>query len=188
MAADRPHALGVDDAPFDKGQCEPVPIVGVMTEGPDLVECVALGAFAVDGDGATAYLAEWIGGLRCHASLQCVVLGGITIAGLGVVDVAELAERLERPVLVATRQQPDDAPLLRALGSAGLAERRAIVTRSPRAQRVGEGLFVAAAGIDPAAAARLAAATVGKSQLPEPLRVAHLIARALVTGESRGRA
>ena len=33
----------------------------------------------------------------------------------------------------------------------------------------------------------LARATLGKAQLPEPLRIAHLIAAALVSGESRGR-
>jgi len=28
---------------------------------------------------------------------------------------------------------------------------------------------------------------VGKAQLPEPLRIAHLVGRAIVFGESRGR-
>jgi len=37
-------------------------------------------------------------------------------------------------------------------------------------------------------AALLLARTRGKSALPEALRLAHLIARAIATGESRGRA
>ena len=187
MAADRPHLLGVDDAPFSKGQSERVPIVGVMMEGADLVEGVAVGAFGVDGEDATTYLADWIGGLRCHASLQGVVIGGITIAGLGVVDVVRLADTLGVPVLVVTRQQPDDAPLLLALKTAGLFDRAPIVSRSPRAEGIEDGLFVAHAGTDAARAAALVRATLGKAQLPEPLRLAHLIARAIVTGESRGR-
>ena len=39
-----------------------------------------------------------------------------------------------------------------------------------------------------AAAIRIVAATVRKAKIPEPLRIAHLIARAIVDGESRGRA
>ena len=187
MSQFRPHVLGIDDAPFEKGQTRPVPIIGVMMEGDDLVETVAVGEFAVDGADATEFLAGWVGGLRCYASLQAIVLGGITIAGLGVVDIAALAGRLERPVLVVTRRKPTNAPLLEALRAAGLEGRSALVERSPRASRVADGLYVAHAGTDTATAARLVHAVVGKAQLPEPLRLAHLVGRALATGESRGR-
>jgi hypothetical protein len=52
---------------------------------------------------------------------------------------------------------------------------------------VGEHLFVAAAGVAPDDAAALVRASRGKSEVPEPLRVAHLIAQAVARGESRGR-
>src|SRR5437879_11622904 len=97
--AARPHVLGIDDAPFTKRLHAVVPIVGVMMEGAGLVESVAVTTFAVDGERATSFLAGWVAGLRVRTSLQAVVLGGITIAGLGVIDLAELAERLSRPVL-----------------------------------------------------------------------------------------
>jgi endonuclease V-like protein UPF0215 family len=188
LSKPRPHVLGIDDAPFAKGQSAPVPIVGVMMEGCDLVESVAVTSFAIDGDGATGFLAGWVEGLRSRASLQAVVLGGITIAGLAVVDVAALAARLATPVLVATRREPGDELLCEALRAAGLAERIPLVKRSPRAFRLAEGVFLACAGIDRAGAAAIARRTLRKSQLPEPLRVAHLIGSALVAGESRGRA
>lgn len=187
MAAARPHLLGVDDAPFQKGQLQPVPIVGALMEGADLVEGVAVGAFPVDGDEVTEHLASWITGLRFHPSIQGVVLGGITIAGLGVVDAEQLAARLGAPILIVTRRSPVDAPLIRALESAGLQERIAVVRRSPRARSLADGLSLACAGIDPEAGARLVRAAIRKAQLPEPLRIAHLIARALVDGQSRGR-
>jgi endonuclease V-like protein UPF0215 family len=34
----RPHILGIDDGPFAKGATREVAIVGVVMEGPDLVE------------------------------------------------------------------------------------------------------------------------------------------------------
>ena len=90
----------MDDAAFDKRQPGPVPIVGVVMEVPDRIESVALGEFPVDGEGATEYLARWISGLRTRPTLQAVILGGITIAGLGIVDATELADRLVLPTLV----------------------------------------------------------------------------------------
>jgi len=183
----RPHVLGIDDAPFEKGQTHPVPIVAVMMESVDLVESVAISEFPVDGAGATESLFDWVIGLRSYASLQGIVLGGITIAGLGVVAIDELARRAARPILVVTRRRPTNEQLVRALRTAGFEERIAIVESSPRASRISDGLYVAHAGTDAASAARMVRAIVGKAQVPEPLRIAHLIGRAIVIGESRGR-
>jgi len=183
----RPHVLGVDDAPFDKQQGRAVPVVAVLMEGNDVVEGVALGAFPVDGGNATEYLAEWLGGLRWHAAVQAVVLGGITLAGLGLVDLEALARALGVPVMAVTRREPGKTRLGEALAAAGLADRLPIVDRSPPAVRVAPGLYVALAGADWPDAAALLQSTLRKSRMPEPLRIAHLIASALELGQSRGR-
>jgi uncharacterized protein len=192
----RPHTLGVDDAPFVKRQNVPVPIVSVAMEGHDVIESVALGEFPVDGDGATDYLASWIGGLRARPMLQAVILGGITIAGLGIIDVTALAERLGLAVLVVTRHNPARSELADALRAAGLPDRLTLLERIPRAYGIGEepapshrarGLYLAHAGATRVEAERLLTATLGKARLPEPLRVAHLIGQAIVLRESRGR-
>ena len=183
----RPHILGVDDAPFDKGQAQPVTIVGVVMEGPDRIESIALGEFPVDGEGATDYLAGWIAGLRARPTLQAVILGGITVAGLGIVDVAALAERLALPVLVVTRRDPARSELAAALQAAALADRLALLDRIPRAFGLGDGLYLAHAGVSRVDAERLVRGSLAKARLPEPLRVAHLVGQAIVLGETRGR-
>jgi uncharacterized protein len=156
-------------------------------EGADRIESVAMGAFPVDGEDVTGYLAGWIGGLRTRPALQGVILGGVTVAGLAVVDVADLAERLGLPVLVVTRRNPVGSDLAEALRSAGLDHRLALLQRLPRAFGVGEGLYLAHAGTSRAEAERLVLSCLAKSRLPEPLRVAHLIGQAIVLRESRGR-
>jgi uncharacterized protein len=185
--AARPHVLGIDDAPFDKKQSSPVPIVGVTMEGANLVEAVAIGAFPVDGEGATEYLAAWVAGLRTRPVLQAVMFGGITIAGLGLVDLPRLAELLGLPVLAVTRHDPRNSDLRQALAAAGLPHRLPLLERSPPAWQADEGIYVAHAGTKREAAGHLVGATLGKGRVPEPVRVAHLIGRALVSGESRGR-
>ncbi len=183
----RPHVLGVDDGPFDKGVSRTVPLVGVTMEGPDLVEAVSVTQFPVDGEDVTDFLAGWIEPLRVKPALQGILFGGITIAGLAVIDVHALSSQLGLPVVIVNRRKPSDRSLNKALESAGLTHRRAILERAPPAQCVNGKIYAASAGGDPAAAASLVRATLGKSNLPEPLRLAHLIARAIVTGESRGR-
>lgn len=183
----RPHLLGIDDGPFEKGQVDPVPLVAALCEGPDLLEAVARTEFPVDGADATRFLIAWLGGLRALPSLQAVALGGITVAGLGIVDVPALAAALRVPVLVVTRRPPDNPRLRAALEAAGLPERFAIAERSPPARRTADGLYLAHAGTDEAGAQALLEASRGKAKLPEALRIAHLIATAVVRGESQGR-
>ncbi len=187
MNARRRHLLGIDDGPFDKFESPATPVVGVMMEGHDLVEAVAVTEFPVDGDDATPFLADWVRGLRFHSALQGVVLGGVTIAGLGVVDLPRLASALDVPVLNVSRKEPTNDALRQALATAGLAHRFEIVERAPRHVAVEPGLWVAAAGLEPDAAVEWVLAARHKSQLPEPLRLAHLIAAAVARGESRGR-
>jgi len=187
MRRRHPHVLGIDDAPFEKGQKDDVPIVAVMMEGSTLVEGVAISRFPVDGDGATDFIAEWVKGLRWHPALQAVVLGGITLAGLGVIDIRELSDRLRVPVLAVTRRDTGASELARALLKAGLPERLSILEGTPVAHRIEDGLFVSVAGSNDREVSLLLKAVCGKANLPEPLRIAHLVGAAMVRGQSRGR-
>lgn len=184
----RPHVLGVDDGPFEKGRDAETPLVGVFMEGRDLVEGVAVTRFPVDGEGVTDFLADWIGGLRFRPALQAVVLGGVTMAGLAVVEVPALAASLGCPVLVVNRRAPVNHRVEAALRSAGLVHRSEALRRAPESHALGEGLHVAAAGAEPERAAALVRDLRRKGELPEALRVAHLVAAALARGSSRGRA
>ena len=183
----RPHLIGIDDGPFDKDADPVTPIIGVVMEGPDLVEGVAMTSFPIDGAAVTDFLAEWIRGLRFRPGLHGIILGGITIAGLAVVDIERLSQTLELPAMVVNRKDPREHRLAGALESAGLADRLAVVDRTPPSLAVSDGLYLACAGASPEEATRLIEASRRKGEMPEPLRLAHLIAAAVVRGEARGR-
>ncbi len=187
----RPHLLGVDDGPFDRhataGAASETPVVAVRTEGHDLVEAVAVTRFPVDGDDPAGFLAGWIRSLRFQQGLQGIVLGGITLAGLGVVDVARLAADTALPVLIVNRKDPARSRLHEALRAAALTHRLAILERTPPSFRTTSGIFVACEGLTRKDAEALLIASTGKADLPEPLRLAHLIAAAVARGTSRGR-
>lgn len=184
----RPRLLGIDDGPFIKGVDVTTPLAAVFMEGADRIEGVALRRFPVDGADATAFLAGWIGELRFRPAAHGVVLGGITIAGLGLVDLPELASACGLPVIAVSRRDPAGHRVADALRAAGLAARLPMLERAPAAFAVDATLHAAVAGASHEHARALLLAARGKSALPEALRVAHLVAAAVARGSSRGRA
>src|SRR6185503_9158058 len=160
----RPHVLGIDDGPFEKYRPDArAPIVGVMMEGRDLMEAVAITEFPVDGDGVTAFLADWIRARRFARSLHGLIFGGITLAGLTVLDASALARELSTPVVVVNRKGRSDAPLRGALEKAGLSDRAALLETAPPSFALSGGFHASVAGGDAALAAELIARTRAKS-------------------------
>jgi endonuclease V-like protein UPF0215 family len=151
----------------------------------------------------------WHSQFRGH--VQAVLLQGIAVGGFNVVDVHELSAALAVPVVVVMRRPPDLASIRRALFSGdppgrprvrgaarkwrlieqagpveALHERRA----SPRITGLRDrpqSLWVQRVGLSLEAARRLVESSTLHGNVPEPLRLAHLIAGGIVAGRSRGR-
>jgi endonuclease V-like protein UPF0215 family len=180
--------IGFDDAPFPAGYVGKVKVVGTVYAGSRL-DGVLVGEVEKDGLNAADELAALVKQSKFAANLHLVMLQGIALAGFNVVDVFALHTQLDLPILVVSRKQPDmeaikDALLTRVRGGQKKWE---IIERlgpmepaaSAYVQRVGLTLEQAAAVVK-----RLAV----EGSIPEPLRVAHLIAGAIGDGQSRGRA
>src|SRR5262249_7878624 len=147
LLPDRPHVLGIDDGPFEKYKPHArAPIGAVMMEGHDLVEAIAVTEFPVDGAGVTGFLADWIRARRFAPALDGVVFGGITLAGLAVLDPGSLARELGAPVVVVNRKERSDAPLRGALAVAGLGDRAALLDSAPAPFALSGGIHASIAG------------------------------------------
>jgi endonuclease V-like protein UPF0215 family len=180
-----PHAIGIDDGPFVKHVDASVMIVGAVSSGPSQVEGFLTARLPVDGDQPTAHLADWIRASRFAPLIRVIFLRGITIAGLSVIDLPDLAARTRLPVIAASKTLPEESTLGRALDAAGFADRKIIVARAGPAFRWRH-LVIEAAGIAADEARHFLDLFAGKSDFPEPVRLAHLVARAVVDGESKG--
>jgi uncharacterized protein len=183
----RRHVLSIDDGPFRKFRDREVIVVGVVTAGPDLIEGILVTRLEIDGEGATERLAAWIAGSRFRPVIRAILLGGISIAGLSIVDLPSLAAATGIPAIAVNRKAPRDGDLQAALAAAGLEARIPLIARAGPSRPCGP-IHVSCAGIEPEEAAEIVRAEAGRSKLPEGLRLAHLIARAYVLGESRGKA
>ena len=211
------NVVGFDDGPFPREHRGAVLLIGVVSSGTR-IDGIVSGRIQRDGADSTSVMEKVVRASQFAASIQAVLLQGIAVGGFNVVDIHRLAERLEVPVLVVTRRRPNMAAVKRALfadlptarprvdgaaekwalieqagtleelGTSRRAERRA--ADAPSGLRAGASpkLWVQRAGLTLADARRVVQSTTLHGNIPEPLRVAHLIAGGVTTGTSRGRA
>jgi uncharacterized protein len=178
--------IGFDDAPFKRHERGDVPIVGAVFSGPRL-DGVLVDHVRRDGQNSTERILAALSRSRFRQHVQAIVLQGIALAGFNVVDLAALYRRSGTPVLVVARKRPDLAAIRRALlGKVpGGARKWALIEQAGEMEPL-EGVWVQRTGLELARARRYLRAAVVHGALPEPLRIAHLIAGAIVTGHSRG--
>ena len=182
------YVIGFDDAPFEQSHRGDVPIVGAVFNGPRL-EGVLTSQVRRDGANATHKLAQMVQTSRFASSLQAVFVQGVTLAGFNVVDLEDLNARVGLPVIAVCRKRPNLTSIRQALLTSvpGGERKWRLIKRLPPAE-AHHGVYVQSVGLTTERAAALVGRFAINAALPEPLRTAHLIAGALVQGESRHRA
>jgi endonuclease V-like protein UPF0215 family len=125
---------------------------------------------------------------RFAGHLRAILLQGIAVAGFNVVDVHELSAAVGLPVLVVVRRPPRLHLVRRALfdHTPGAARKWRLIEAAGPMERLGA-LWVQRSGLTLQEAADLISATTLHGNIPEPLRLAHLIAGGITAGMSRGR-
>jgi endonuclease V-like protein UPF0215 family len=176
------RVLGIDDGafiPHVKGQ---VPVIGVVFRGGYWLDGVMHTEIAVDGFDATEKISAMITSSPHYKQLRVIMLNGITFAGFNVVDVESLYEATRLPVITVTREKPDLAEIRKALQNLPRSEERweailkagepvEVSTRNAEAK-----VYVQTVGVSKEDAQKILRLTSTRSNIPEALRVAHLIA------------
>lgn len=206
------NVIGFDDGPFRREHRGDVVLVGAVCAKTRL-DGVVYGCVRRDGIDATRRMVGLVEQSQFKGHIRAVLLQGIAVAGFNVVDVNELSRALRVPVLVVSRKMPDFDAIRRALfsddppfrprvrgalrkwkliESAGAVEPLSpsyeAGTKPTGLKGSSQRLWVQRVGLSMDAARRLVAETTLHGNVPEPLRLAHLIAGARATGRSRGRA
>ena len=176
------RVLGVDDGffiPHTKGL---VSVIGVVFRGGYWLDGVIHTKIAIDGFDATDNIALMVTNSPHHKQLRVIMLNGVTFAGFNVVDIKMLNAETRLPVIAVTREKPDLVGIHEALKNLPESEARwkavlnageihEVSTRSEK-----EKVFMEVAGLDVDDARRIVRLTSTRSSIPEPLRVAHLVA------------
>jgi hypothetical protein len=132
-----------------------------------------------------------VAGSRYAEQVGLVILDGIALAGFNVVDLESFHERTGIPIATVTRDEPNMTEIEAALRKhfPDWERRLELVSRvALRPLDTGHNpLHASVLGMGWDDFARVARSTTVRGALPEPLRIAHLVAAAMVRGESRGR-
>ncbi len=179
------RVLGIDDSGFIPHTKGVVTVVGVVYRGGYWFEGVMQTEITIDGLDATEKIADMIKSSPYYRELRVVVLDGVTFAGFNVVDITKLYRKVDLPVIAVVREKPDMEKIRRALENLPDFEIRwqamenagkiiAVKTRS------GENpVYMHIAGILREDAEKIMKKTSIRSNIPEALRVAHIIASGL---------
>ena len=181
------NVIGFDDAPFAHRHRGDVPVVGTVFAGRRF-DGVLVGKVRRDGANAARNLAALVRGSKYREHLQLLMLQGIALAGFNVVDVEDLHRQLGLPVLVVARREPDMDAIRDALLTKVRGGRRkwALIERLGPMERASH-VWIQRVGLTRPAARQIVRRYAIHGHVPEPLRMAHLIAGAIVTGQSSGR-
>ncbi|HEY3272728.1 MAG TPA: DUF99 family protein [Methanocella sp.] len=183
--------IGIDDSPLI---AKDILVVGAVLRGGGWLDGLLSTHIEKDGMDATERLAAMITESRNYGQLRVAMLNGVTFGGFNVVDIAELEQRTEVPVIAVMRRLPDMESIGRALKNLDQHELRyeaiqkAGEISETRTKWRGGPVYFQCKGIEKEDAARLIVNTAVHSRLPEPIRVAHIIATGVVLGESSRRA
>ena len=179
------RVLGVDDGVFIPHSKGLVDVVGVVFRGGYWLDGVMRTEVEVDGLDGTEKIASMIIESPHYKQLRIIMLSGITLAGFNVVDIKELYNKTGLPVIAITRDMPNMKEIEQAIERLPEEEKRWRAIQNAgemikvRTREEEEPIYMQIAGIKREDAEKIVKITSTRSNIPEPLRVAHIIASGL---------
>lgn len=183
--------LGIDDAPFTFQQKYAF-IIGVVMRGGQYIECVLRSEVAIDGTDATDILTDMVRTTRHRNQLKAVMIDGIALGGFNIIDIQTFYENIQIPIITITRDKPDFQKIKTALQNNFFdwVDRWKLLHQGTLHEVTTRHnpIFVKCFGIDFDEVKEIIKLTTIRGVIPEPIRVAHLIASGITRGESYGKA
>jgi len=185
------RVLGVDDGTFVPHTKGTVDVVGVVYRGGYWLDGVMRTEVTLDGMDATEKTAAMIKKSPHYEELRVVILNGITFAGFNVVDINKLFKTVNLPVIAVTREKPDMEKIRKALENLPECEKRWQAIESAgkiikvQTRTTEEAVYMQIAGVSQEDAEKILKSTSTRSNIPEALRVAHIIASGLTQSKEK---
>lgn len=184
--------LGIDDAPFkEKGKGKTL-IVGTVFRAGEWLDGVLSREINVDGLDATEKIIEMVNNSRHLDQLRVIMLDGISFGGMNLADISKIYGKTGLPVIVVNRRKPNLTNIKMALENFKDKNKRLKCIKSAgKIHKISfkkHELYIQVKGIEVEDAKSILELSCTRSNIPEPLRAAHLIASGIMDGESRGRA
>jgi len=175
------HIVGVEDGSFQKNVAKKALLVAVLVSGSKIEQVKAF-RITVDGLDATERLytniRDW--------AFDVLLLSGVSFAGFNLIDPMRVFEVFGKPVIIVSRKRPNDKAVKRALQAhfEDWETRWAILEKLGPVHKTvtlfgKQPIYFETVHADVQWAVQLACSLAFWGRLPEPLRVARLVARGL---------
>ena len=188
---DQIRILGVDDGPFKFDQ-KTVPIVGVIIRPQNYIEGICQSEVIVDGKDANTVIKKMIEKSHYRDQLGLIMFDGVALGGFNVINIEDLYNDLNIPITTITRTKPDFDVIKETLKKHFTDwKTRWEIINNLELTRIDTNynpIFIKFIGMNKSEIQRYIKLTTIRGVLPEPIRIAHLMATAMVKGESAGRA
>jgi uncharacterized protein len=181
------RVIGFDDVPWRHRRTRTVGVVGAVCAGTRF-EGMVYGTVRRDGWRATSALEALLVNGKFLPQIHLVLLDGIALGGFNVVDLPRLARTLQRPCVAVMRKLPDLPAMERAAHRLPRPQARISLLRRAGRIHVSGPFVYQAQGADARDVAVALQRLTDTGNVPEALRLAHLIGGALAYGESGRRA
>lgn len=183
--------LGWDDGPFEFKKRGKTVLIGTVFRGGSFMDGMLKQEIEVDGTDAEEKIIRATKRSK-FKDLRVIMLDGITFGGFNTVNIHNIFRKTGLPVIVFNRKKPNFEKFTKALEKLPHKNKRLkcvndagpVYWTSVRDKKV----CFQVAGIGSKDAAKIIQKSATRSNVPEPIRIAHIIATASVFGESRGRA
>ncbi|MBD3226675.1 MAG: DUF99 family protein [Candidatus Lokiarchaeota archaeon] len=177
------RVIGIDDAPFIPHSKGSVRVFGVITRGNYRVDGIEQTKIEIDGFDATEKIGEMILNSKHHGQIRIIILNGITFGGFNVCDIKKLSKKTNRPVIVIIEHEPDLKSIKEALEKNQvnwekkweIFERIKLIEEIYIKKNVKPIYIHYTDQLDKRIAKKVIEKTRGLSNIPECLRIAHLI-------------
>jgi len=183
--------LGIDDSPFTFND-KYTDIIGVVMRGGAYIEGILKKQISIDGNDSTDICKKMIENTRHKIQLKAILLDGVALGGFNIVNLEKLYNKTKIPVITITRDKPDFDKIKIALKKNfdDWETRFDLITRGKLHQITTKHnpIYVKVVGLSIDETKEIIKLSTIRGVIPEPIRVAHLIASGITRGESYGKA
>ncbi len=177
------RVIGFDDAPFQHKRGSDVNISGIVCSGTRF-EGMLWGQIGKDGHNATDVITSLLTKSKFFDQVHAVLTDGIAVGGFNVIDLDALAQAVNKPCIAVMRKPPNLEAIKNALENFADAENRWQTILNAGEIYQHSAFYYQVKGGDSVQAGKILERVTDTGNVPEALRLAHLIGSAVMTGQS----
>jgi len=181
------RALGIAEC-FREGPGQISHLAGVVVRSDRVLDGMVFGQATLEGDDATDSIIDMYGRLS-RSDINVIMIGGAVISLYNIIDPEQLFEATGSPTICVTFEESPglEEHIRRRFPDSGerkLEAYRRLGGREPIMLRTGYTIYARAVGLSVASSKRLLDRFTLQGAVPEPIRLAKLLAKARLDGVS----